>query len=136
MEKQCAHPEIVILDDDDLDIMIIEHTIKNIIPECVVHSATCREELLNLLKSLTPDIILSDINLHLDEGFAVAELVGNSYPDRTLPFVFMTGAIREDHRVKAQQFSPGLILEKPMGREESTAFVNDILTTIAFPIAA
>lgn len=127
MRNNPVPSHIVVLDDDEIDLHIIMRETQKKVRNCRFHSASGGHDLLRLLKSITPDFVICDVNLGCETGFNVADMVRQVYPAHHIPFIFITGTMRDGFERKAKSYPRGALLLKPARPSGNAAFVDRIL---------
>jgi len=80
-----------------------------------IHLVSDRENFIDSLKTLNPDIILSDLDIPGFDGFEALKIAGNLSSDT--PFIFVTGAAGEEMAVTAlKSGAKDFILKKNLER--------------------
>ena len=94
MEKEL---HILLLEDNPADTELIEYELREGGFNFKIERVETREAFLKGLKSLSPDLILSDYNLPLYNGAMALADARTRFPD--IPFILVTGAIGEDRAI-------------------------------------
>ncbi len=106
-----ALQKILIVEDDMIIQMFLSNIIKRADFEVIGEARSC-DQLLEILATKTPDLILMDIGLIGDkDGIESAEIVNKEY---NIPIVFMTGNSDEATLERARKQTPLTILFKPI----------------------
>jgi DNA-binding response OmpR family regulator len=80
---------------------------------------------LSLFDSQQPALVLSDINLCIGDGFAIARYVRQRSPGT--PVILMTGYHRADSPEKASRVGAAAYLLKPFSNAELVSTINSFL---------
>ena len=94
---------VLILEDMDEDIELVKRVTKKTLPEAVFNVARTREEFLQKIQWVVPQVILSDYNLPDYNGLEALTHVHATHPH--IPFIFVTGALNNDKKVADAIFS-------------------------------
>jgi len=89
---------ILILEDNEDDAALIVRQLHKAGITFQSHQVDNRDEFLDQLRNSPPDIILSDYNLPSFRGTSALALASQIQPDT--PFIFVSGAIGEDHAIE------------------------------------
>ncbi len=115
--------------DDKLDNLIsISALLKNVIPNCVVITASSGTEGITKARVELPDTILLDVKMPGMDGYEVCKQLKADEQTKHIPVIMVT-AIRTDTRshVKGLEIGADVFLSKPIGEAELTAQVNVML---------
>jgi len=107
--------KIIVVEDNFIIQMFLEEVALNMGHE-VLDSTENGEDVLKLLHTMQPDIILLDIGITGKySGIEIAEILNETYK---VPFVFVTG--NSDHATinRAKNASPLHIIQKPIDEEQ------------------
>src|SRR3972149_7643873 len=81
-------PKILLVDDDLSLTKLFSHSLNKENYNCIV--ANSAEEGFNIAKSISPDIIISDIMMPNIDGFTFRKMVLDDLQLKSIPFVFLT----------------------------------------------
>ncbi|MBI4373186.1 MAG: response regulator [Candidatus Omnitrophica bacterium] len=117
------HRKILIIDDDDLDRLAIERSLKEAGYMEVTSTAT-GEEGIYIANSRKPDLILCDIALPDADGFEICRRLRKSLKD-SVKIIVMTGAVDALDGEKSLEIGAvGCVVKNP-GYEELIEEVNE-----------
>lgn len=110
-------PRVLIVDDEPAIVRTIKrYFMLNALPEAVeFHEAFTFQESLNLLETISPNIIIQDINLPDGNGLQFIKQAKKKYP--TIQFIVITGASDLDRAMEAISFGAADYLKKPINME-------------------
>ncbi|MBU2929141.1 LytR/AlgR family response regulator transcription factor [Winogradskyella psychrotolerans] len=116
--------KVLIVDDD---VFISEQL--NIILEDLGYHVTDiafnAESAINALKVNTPDIVITDINMHgRNQGFEIAKYINNHL---SIPFIFLTSFADPSTVKEASQLTPNAYLLKPFNEGNIFSTLNIVL---------
>ncbi len=118
-------PQILVVDDDSA----IRDVIKGLLEGegLDVVTATQGKEALELFEQLDPDLVLTDVEMPVMDGFELCRLI-KSNPDRRLtPVVIVTGLSVVDDRVKGIEAGADDFISKPFDELELLARTRSLL---------
>lgn len=93
--------QILMLEDNDSDAEMVSYTLNRSGIEFEIQREEKREAFLNILQQYTPDIIISDYNLHGYNGRqAYLDMKQNGY---TIPYILVTGSLPDEIAVDCLQ---------------------------------
>lgn len=102
---------ILIVDDSRVSRMMARGYITDLQPDWHVEEAGTGEEALERVRSLTPDLVLMDVNMPGMGGIAAAEQIRALLP--TTPISLLTANVQTATRERASQLGIGF-MEKPI----------------------
>lgn len=104
---------VLIVEDDELNKMVIEEMVRMLYPECRVLTAENGEEALRIVDNGSMDVILSDINMPVMDGY---ELVREVRTVRKLgiPMISITAAALIGDRERLLQSGYNDYISKPI----------------------
>lgn len=106
---------ILLLEDNLSDVMLLEKQLKKSGMKFLMHVADTRQEFLESLYIVEPDVVLSDHSLPSFNSLEAMKLVRECNPD--LPFILVTGAVSEDFAVQCmKQGADDYILKSSLTR--------------------
>ena len=109
---------IVVVDDDRTNQILAENMLKK--QKLKVTTLSSGEELLEFLKEKKPDLVLLDIKMPGIDGLETFRLMKRSYPDMTLPVIFLTADDSLESETKCLELGAVDFVTKP--------FTPDVLT--------
>lgn len=118
--------KIMIVDDNLIDIRIIIKFLNNAgFNPVFVQSG---EEVLGLIESDRPDIILMDIIMQGLDGFEVCKILKSNDKTKDIPIIFMTGLSEPEHKVRGLELGAVDYITKPFREKEILARLTTHLT--------
>jgi putative two-component system response regulator len=94
----------------------------------VVHTASQGEEALEQLKSITPDLILSDIAMPVMDGYSFFEQVRSTPEWVSIPFIFLTARKGREDIFTGKKLGVEDYLVKPVTRHELVTTIQSRLS--------
>lgn len=88
------------------------------------------EDGLEQLQVVTPDIILSDIEMPRMDGFEFTKNVRNTEKYAHIPIVMITSRTADKHKTYAQSLGVNAFLGKPYQEDELIEIINNLTSTI------
>lgn len=136
--------EILLIEDNEADIRLTRESIKEAKIRNTLHVTRDGEEALDFLKkrgehksSITPDLILLDLNLPKKDGREVLKEIKNDPELSPIPVVVLTTSEAEKDIIKSYQLHANCYVTKPMGLdgfvEVITAIENFWFTIVKLP---
>jgi twitching motility two-component system response regulator PilH len=116
---------IVLIDDDYITLRLFEGMLSK--EGYRVRSFLSAEEALEYLCTEIPDLIISDIVMPDMDGYQLKQSYSHLFPERTTPFIFVTGLGRETDRAIAMSYGVDDYLVKPVRRDEMIAKVRFLI---------
>jgi len=116
-------PTILLIEDDELDIISVERSLKKIESEYELHTAYNGIEALKILKdsnSLLPDVILLDINMPRMNGIEFLKVMREDKNLKDLKVFIMTTSSEGDDRSEAEKLGISGYIIKPLNYTENT----------------
>lgn len=118
MDQNPNHPELILIDDDEILLVILEKMILMVIPNCTIKSFATGTAALDYLKGiedeLTPRFLLIDINLKDMLGWefiSQAEVLNST----NFKSIVITSSVSESNPVIAKQYESVIgFFEKPL----------------------
>lgn len=111
----------LIVDDEPATFEVLSDLIKDIDNSIkVLGLATTKDEALNAIKNLTPDVVFLDINLPGCSGFDILD----HFPARNFKVVFVTGY--ENLRPISKKHEDALFITKPIDKEELRKIIQKV----------
>jgi CheY-like chemotaxis protein len=136
-------PTILLVEDDELDVISVERSLKKLESEYVLYTAYNGIEALKLLRDtdlgLIPDVILLDINMPRMNGIEFLKVVREDKKLKDLKVFIMTTSSEEMDRTDAEKLGISGYIIKPLNYNDNTkrsdsmdAFVQFHLRKILF----
>ena len=136
-------PTILLVEDDELDVISVERSLKKLESEYVLYTAYNGIEALKILRDpevpLTPDVILLDINMPRMNGIEFLKVVREDKKLKDLKVFIMTTSSEEMDRSEAEKLGIAGYIIKPLNYNDNTkrsdsmdAFVQFHLRKILF----
>jgi len=113
---------LLIVEDDKMALSIIVRMVANEFPHCTIHSAENGIMGLELYKELTPDLVITDINMPGMGGIEMAREIRSI--DVNARFIVMTAYSDIDLLEKFQEIGFCVYLLKPLKFEELFAAIE------------
>jgi CheY-like chemotaxis protein len=117
-------PTILLVEDDELDIISVERSLKKLESEYVLHSAYNGIEALKMLRDsslgLVPDVILLDINMPRMNGIEFLKIIREDKSFKDLKVFIMTTSSEVDDRAEAEKLGISGYIIKPLNYTENT----------------
>ncbi|TPG36211.1 response regulator [Flavobacterium pectinovorum] len=117
-------PTILLIEDDELDIISVERSLKKLESEYVLHSAYNGIEALKMLRDnalgLIPDVILLDINMPRMNGIEFLKVIREDKNLKDLKVFIMTTSSEGDDRSEAEKLGISGYIIKPLNYTENT----------------
>lgn len=113
---------LLIVEDDKMALNIIVRMVANEFPYCTIHSAENGIMALELYQELTPDLIITDINMPWMGGIEMAREIRSI--DVNARFIVMTAYSDKDLLEKFQEVGFCVYLLKPLNFEELFAAIE------------
>jgi CheY-like chemotaxis protein len=136
-------PTILLVEDDELDVISVERSLKKLESEYILYTAYNGIEALKLLRDkeqdLTPDVILLDINMPRMNGIEFLKVLREDKKLKNLKVFIMTTSSEEMDRSEAEELGISGYIIKPLNYNDNTkrsdsmdAFVQFHLRKILF----
>ncbi|RUT69567.1 response regulator [Flavobacterium cupreum] len=117
-------PTILLIEDDELDIISVERSLKKLESDYVLHSAYNGIEALKMLRDvnlgLVPDVILLDINMPRMNGIEFLKVIREDKNLTDLKVFIMTTSSEGDDRLEAEKLGISGYIIKPLNYTENT----------------
>ena len=119
-------PEWVVVVDDD---PVILNTTEQILTaeRYQVTALSSGQELLDLLRTRTPDLVLLDLAMPDPDGMETFRIIRRDLPDAAVPVIFLTGDSSAESETKCLQFGAMDFIRKPFTPEILKVRVQHIL---------
>ena len=114
--------KVLIIDDSEGCIIIAKFCLSQL--DYAVHIANNGDEGLSLAQSLTPDLILLDLNMPGMNGFEVCRKLKSDELTRDIPVIFLTSSHESDDIVKGFETGADDYLVKPFDPEKLSQLVQ------------
>lgn len=111
---------VLLIDDSKVSRMFARDFIQDQHPTWLVVEAATGEEGLQLLDTITPDLVILDVNMPGIGGMATASLLRGRMPD--LPICMLTANIQSATRIRAAGLEVGFA-EKPVTRDRIASII-------------
>jgi len=118
-------PTILCVDDSEGHLKILELSLGA--HHYQVELARNGHEALTMLESLTPNLIILDIDMPFMNGLELATRIRRIQRFNGVPIVVMTSQVRDDQREKAEAAGVDLLLHKPMQGKNLAGLVTDLM---------
>ena len=136
-------PTILLVEDDELDVISVERSLKKLESEYVLYTAYNGIEALKILRDpeiqFTPDVILLDINMPRMNGIEFLKVLREDKKLKDLKVFIMTTSSEEMDRSEAEKLGIAGYIIKPLNYNDNTkrsdsmdAFVQFHLRKILF----
>ncbi|WP_082564337.1 response regulator [Flavobacterium sp. Root420] len=136
-------PTILLVEDDELDVISVERSLKKLDSEYVLYTVYNGIEALKILRDpetgLVPDVILLDINMPRMNGIEFLKVVREDKKLRDLKVFIMTTSSEGNDRTAAERLGISGYIIKPLNYNDNTkrsdsmdAFVQFHLRKILF----
>jgi putative two-component system response regulator len=93
----------------------------------VVLTAHNGSDALEIIRAVSPDIVLSDVRMPKTDGFELCRAVKDEPSTRLTPVVLMTGAAEREDRMRAIAIGADDFLTKPVDEQELVARVGSLV---------
>lgn len=117
-------PTILLIEDDELDIISVERSLKKLESDYVLHSAYNGIEALKMLRDvnlgLVPDVILLDINMPRMNGIEFLKVIREDEKLTDLKVFIMTTSSEGDDRLEAEKLGISGYIIKPLNYTDNT----------------
>ncbi|MBF4494195.1 response regulator [Flavobacterium sp. JLP] len=117
-------PTILLVEDDGLDIISVERSLKKLESEYVLHTAYNGIEALKILRDpnagLVPDVILLDINMPRMNGIEFLKVIREDKNLKDLKVFIMTTSSEGNDRSQAEKLGISGYIIKPLNYTENT----------------
>ncbi|RZJ39529.1 MAG: response regulator [Chryseobacterium sp.] len=117
-------PTILLIEDDELDIISVERSLKKIESEYELHTAYNGIEALRLLRDenvgLSPAVILLDINMPRMNGIEFLKVIREDEKLKDLKVFIMTTSSEMNDRAEAEKLGISGYIIKPLNYTENT----------------
>ncbi|MEO8239078.1 MAG: response regulator [Flavobacterium sp.] len=128
-------PTILLIEDDELDIISVERSLKKIESEYELHTAYNGIEALKVLRnpnSLKPDVILLDINMPRMNGIEFLKAIREDKNLKDLKVFIMTTSSEGNDRSEAEELGISGYIIKPLNYTENTKRLDSMDAFVQF----
>lgn len=128
-EEDLTSSRILIVDDQDANVRLIEFMLDSAGFQQYCHTTDSRQ-VLHLCLTFQPDILLLDLQMPRQDGFAVMEQLARELPSQTyLPILVLTADISVAARQRALSSGADDFLSKPLDTVEVILRIKNLLRT-------
>jgi len=114
--------KILVVDDN---VIMLEFLSESICTDsCIVEKTQSAKECLELIKAISFDLIILDIQMPIMDGFTVCKIIKKSERNSNTPVIFLTGETSTPTKVKAFEVGAVDFIVKPFEKEELIARVK------------
>lgn len=117
-------PNILLIEDDELDTISVERSLKKLEIKYVLHTAYNGLEALQMLRDtenpLVPDVILLDINMPRMNGIEFLKIIRTDDTLKDLKVFIMTTSSESNDRVTAEALGISGYIIKPLNYTDNT----------------
>ncbi|KAF2514765.1 response regulator [Flavobacterium zhairuonense] len=117
-------PNILLIEDDELDTISVERSLKKLEIQYVLHTAYNGLEALQMLRNakdpLVPDVILLDINMPKMNGIEFLKIIRNDENLKDLKVFIMTTSAEGSDRINAEKLGISGYIIKPLNYNDNT----------------
>ena len=123
--------KILIAEDTSMNMLLLSRMLNSIIPNLRIYTATNGVEVLDLLKSVTPDLIFMDIQMPVLDGLETTKAIRKSSDIvlRDVPIVALTAGVSKAERDECHQTGMNGFLSKPINKDNLYSVLIDFLLT-------
>lgn len=93
--------QVLVLEDVPADVELVRQALQKAGIQAVIRQVDCRDEYVQALEAVRPDLILADHALPAFRNAEALKLARARYPD--VPFIFVSGAVGEEQALQAVQ---------------------------------
>lgn len=117
-------PNILLIEDDELDTISVERSLKKLEIQYILHTAYNGLEALKLLRDsedpLVPDVILLDINMPKMNGIEFLRIIRSDENLKDLNIFIMTTSSESNDRDTAEELGISGYIIKPLNYNDNT----------------
>lgn len=117
-------PNILLIEDDELDTISVERSLKKLEITYILHTAYNGLEALSLLRDknnpLVPDVILLDINMPRMNGIEFLKILRSDEELKDLKVFIMTTSSEGNDRITAEELGISGYIIKPLNYTDNT----------------
>ncbi|MGQ7944376.1 response regulator [Flavobacterium sp. WC2509] len=129
-------PTILLVEDDELDIISVERSLKKIESEYVLYTAYNGIEALKILRDknlgLIPDVVLLDINMPRMNGIEFLKIIREDKNFSSLKVFIMTTSSENDDRFEAEQLGISGYIIKPLNYTDNSKRTDSMDAFVQF----
>jgi len=130
-------PSILLIEDDELDTISVERSLKKLEIQYELHTAYNGLEALQLLrgetgKALHPDVILLDINMPRMNGIEFLKILRGDEKLKDLKVFIMTTSSESNDRVNAENLGISGYIIKPLNYTDNTKRTDSMDAFVQF----
>ncbi|KAF2516720.1 response regulator [Flavobacterium foetidum] len=129
-------PTILLIEDDELDIISVERSLKKIESEYMLYTAYNGIEALRILRDesigLVPDVILLDINMPRMNGIEFLQVIREDEKLKDLKVFIMTTSSEGRDRAEAEELGISGYIIKPLNYTENTKRLDSMDAFVQF----
>ena len=129
-------PNILLIEDDELDIISVERSLKKLEIKYILHTAYNGLEALNMLRStsdkLVPDVILLDINMPRMNGIEFLKVLRADEHLKDLKVFIMTTSSEGNDRFAAEELGISGYIIKPLNYTDNTKRADSMDAFVQF----
>ncbi|MEX2501700.1 MAG: response regulator [Trueperaceae bacterium] len=125
MAAPTASPTVLCVDDSAGHLKLLQLTLES--RNLRVETAFSGHEALTLLQSLTPDLMIVDVEMPFMDGFELTRRVRRVRRLSRIPIVIMTGSEKDDLQERADASGADRLLRKPIQGQNLPQVVMELL---------
>jgi CheY-like chemotaxis protein len=129
-------PTILLVEDDELDIISVERSLKKLESEYKLHTAYNGIEALKILRDpaagLVPDVILLDINMPRMNGIEFLKVIREDENLKDLKVFIMTTSSEGNDRSEAEQLGISGYIIKPLNYNDNSKRTDSMDAFVQF----
>ena len=122
---------ILLIEDDELDVISVERTLKKLDTEYNLHIAHNGKEALGMLTRsedpILPDVILLDLNMPGMMGLQVLKELKANKTWKPIPVIVLTTSTLEKDRESSYEMGASCFLRKPVAFDELALMTSSIV---------
>lgn len=126
--------KILIVDDNKAVLNSISLFISSEFPECGVLKAPDGKQAIETLETVPVDLILTDLNMPVVDGYQLIEWVKRNLP--FAPVLAMTAVLTPDVEERLRKLEVPFCIEKPFDLDEALQRISEALDPAVQPTAA
>ncbi|MDD3320408.1 MAG: response regulator [Paludibacter sp.] len=109
---------IMVAEDIKMNMLVIGNMLQNIVPNSKIHEAANGEEVLKMLESVLPDIILMDVQMPVMDGIESTRQIRklNKPELNKLPIIALTAGVSKEERENCYKAGMNDFLSKPIDK--------------------
>jgi chemotaxis family two-component system response regulator Rcp1 len=126
-------PQILVVEDSDLDFSLIETILRECLDPPDLQRAVDGEQAMTLLRDVgeavrdrRPDLVILDVNLPRVNGLDVLQFIKSQEFVRDIPVVMFTSSRNEREKKVALNMGAEEFLTKPMNLDLMTTLLNEV----------